>query len=644
MKTLKKIPLALIIVMLIGLVHGLVYLVIIPPWQHYDEPTHFEYAWLIANWNRIPKPGEFDPQMRRDVAQSMIDHEFYQGMDYIPDLNTPGGQVPIGSYSQLGDPPMHYLLASVPVELLKSQSVTTQLYGARLMSITLLLVSIGAIYGMVCELTMPGSPLRWVIPGGVALLPGYVELMSSINNDVAAAAFMSLVLWGIVRLVKRGWHFWTMVWSGAAVGLCLLTKLTVYIAAPLWLFGLILTLLPGRWKALGWVAAGGLGVLLLSPMLGWGDALTWYRTTDQEFETRRVTGEAPLGDSIFALQIEDPNQVAGRVTQLSQLVPLEVFRELRGQPVTIGAWMWADEPVVTYLPILTVFTAERGANQAMQSAEIGIQPAFYAYHAFVPENTTRLQIHLSSADLRPAVQGKVYLDGVVLVQGEYPLDIAPLWENPAAETGSWGGVPVVNAIRNASAEDAGLRVYPWVDQQGSRVIPDKGRLSLLIYSLVDREQAGRYYWVTIKNMHQTFWGKFAWGHVQLEGGAVYQMLTAATLIGLIGCLGVFGYKFPRYQLSALGLLGLGMAGVWAFALVRGAFYIFNINYFIPGARYAYPAIGPTMGVIGYGWWFVTSLIGKWLNLKNGVLVGVLGFAMVMLDFWSIYSIWRYYAG
>ncbi len=644
MKTKKKPSIALIVMLLIGLVHGLIYLILIPPWQHYDEPTHFEYAWLIAHWNRIPQPGEYDPQMRRAVAQSMIDHGFYEGMDYLPDLNIPSGQVPIGSYYQLGDPPLYYLLASIPVELLKSQSVTTQLYGARLVSILLLLVSIGAIYGMVCELTQQGSPLRWVIPGAVALLPGYVELMTALNNDVAAAALMSLVLWGIVRLIKRGWHFWTMVWSGAAAGLCLITKLTVYIAAPLWLFGVFLSLLPGKWKTLGWIGTGVLGVSLLTISVGWGDAQLWYRTTDQEITTRRVTEEATLGNSIFTLQIEEPNQVNGRVTQLSQMVPTEKIRELRGQTVTIGAWMWADEPVVTYLPILTAFMSDREANQAVQSVEIGTQPAFYAYYASVPENTTYLQIHLSSAVLNPAGLGKLYLDEVVLVPGEHLLEVAPIWENAEAETGSWAGVPVTNAVRNASAEDAGPRVFPWVDQLASRVIPDKGRLSLIVYSLVDQGQAGKYYLVTLKNMLQTFWGKFAWGHVQLEGRAVYKILTVATMVGFVSCVGVFGYKFPRYQLSALGILGVGMVVVWGFAIIRGAIYIFNINYFIPGARYAYPVVGSTMGVIGYGWWFLISQIGKLIKLKNGILIGILSFAMILLDFWSIFTIWKFYAG
>jgi hypothetical protein len=640
----KKFPLALIVIMLIGVLHGMIYMFLIPPWQHYDEPTHFEYAWLLANWQRIPQPGEFDPEMRRLVAQSMIDHGFYEGLGYLPDVTAPDGQIPIGGYSQLGDPPLYYLLTAVPVGLLKALPVEAQLYGARLMSLVLLLVSIGAIYGMVCELTVPDSPLRWVIPGGVALLPGYAELMSAINNDVGAAAFMSLLLWGLVRLVKRGWSFWTMVWSGAVMVMCLLTKETVYWAAPLWILGVFLSLLPGKWKLFGWVAVGAMVVTFVAITIGLGDAAIWYRTTDQAENTRLPVKDAPVGEAVFQLQVDDPNQINGRVTQLSQLIPADVIQALRGHPVTVGAWMWADEPLTTYLPVLTAFTAEGGANQGMQTVEIGTAPVFYAFYASVPDTTTQLQIHLSSAGLSTAAKGRIYLDGIVVVVGEHPIDIAPVWDDASAESGAWDGERVVNAVRNASGESAGPRVYPWVDRLGSRVIPYNGRPSLLIYSLVDVERSGGYYRAAIINIMKTFWGKFAWGHVVLEGTATYQILTGATVIGFLGCGAVFGYKFPKYQLSALGLLALAMMGIWGLTLVRGVTLLFNVNYFIPGARYAYPVIGPTMGMIGYGWWSILGFLGKRMRVKAGWLIGVLGLAMLILDIWSVLSVWRYYAG
>jgi len=262
----------------------------------------------------------------------------------------------------------------------------------------------------------------------------------------------------------------------------------------------------------------------------------------------------------------------------------------------------------------------------------------------VPETATNLQIHLSSAGLSAEAQGRIYQDGIVLIEGEHPIDIAPIWDDASAESGTWDGERVDNAVRNASAEYAGPRVYPWVDKISSGVIPDHGRPSLVVYSLLDTERAGLYYRATAKNMLQTFWGKFAWGHVLLEGKAIYDILAVATLIGLLGCCAVFGYSFPKYQRSTLGLLGLAMLGVWGFAIVRGVIYLFNLNSFIPGARYAFPVIGPTMGVLGYGWWSIVSSIGKRVRIKAGWLIGGMGVAMLVLDIWGILSVWRYYVG
>src|SRR4030065_802809 len=76
------------VLLLVSLINGLLYLFLVPPWQHYDEPGHFEYAWLIAHWSRLPDPNEYDPVMRRQLASSMIEHGFYDGLGFVPDLTS----------------------------------------------------------------------------------------------------------------------------------------------------------------------------------------------------------------------------------------------------------------------------------------------------------------------------------------------------------------------------------------------------------------------------------------------------------------------------------------------------------------------------------------------------------------------------
>jgi hypothetical protein len=55
----------LLLILIFGaLFHGLIYGFLVPPWQDYDEPNHFEYVWLIANRIRMPRKGDYDQVMR----------------------------------------------------------------------------------------------------------------------------------------------------------------------------------------------------------------------------------------------------------------------------------------------------------------------------------------------------------------------------------------------------------------------------------------------------------------------------------------------------------------------------------------------------------------------------------------------------
>ena len=55
----------------VGLLHGLLYVFLVPPWQHNDEPNHFEYVWLAAHRDGLPVPGDYDVAMSRAVVKSM---------------------------------------------------------------------------------------------------------------------------------------------------------------------------------------------------------------------------------------------------------------------------------------------------------------------------------------------------------------------------------------------------------------------------------------------------------------------------------------------------------------------------------------------------------------------------------------------
>jgi hypothetical protein len=71
-----KVRLGIGIILIIALVQGLIFIFLMPPWQHYDEPNHFEYVWLLANRQMIPSPGDYDSNLSLAVLKSLANNDF----------------------------------------------------------------------------------------------------------------------------------------------------------------------------------------------------------------------------------------------------------------------------------------------------------------------------------------------------------------------------------------------------------------------------------------------------------------------------------------------------------------------------------------------------------------------------------------
>ncbi|MBE3039175.1 MAG: DUF2142 domain-containing protein [Chloroflexi bacterium] len=624
-------------ILLVGLIHGLLYVFLMPPWQHYDEPSHFEYVWLIANRPGLPKPGDYDQDMRRQVAASMLEHGFYGDLDSPPNLNDEA--VYIG-YAQLDDPPFYYLLASLPVRLLHGQSVTVQLYAARLVSLCLYLATILISWGMLGELVAAGHPLRWMVPITLALLPGFTDLMTAVNNDVGAVAAFSLFLWASVRLVRRGSSFFSLVFVFGAASLCYWMKNSVWLALPLLPVVLLFALLRGRWRLLAWalfLATVGIG---LGAVFLWGDAALWYRRTLQTAPTRVVNSLAPLGE--HALQLDLSLQKSNPA--ILQPLPPETVRDLRNAPVTFGAWIWSSQPMRAQMPGLScdcggqlqVFTRE---------IQVGTEPRFYMLTATLPANARYVWVALTPPADMEEVQGTVFYDGLVLVKGERLAHDPPRFEDANGERGVWGEQPFANLLRNSSAEQAGPGVQSWANEIGTKILPawPPSFPSDILVSLLDWKGAGWYYWESGTNMLRTFWAKFGWGHVPLAGSKPYRVLAVVTLLGMAGAGWATWRRRHALPWEVLLLLGLALLGIWVPAILRGIGSLFGWA-FIPSARYAYSVIIPTLLVLNVGWLEILRLLGRWLRMAPKVQIAAYLLFFVALDALSILTITRFYYG
>jgi hypothetical protein len=236
----------------------------------------------------------------------------------------------------------------------------------------------------------------------------------------------------------------------------------------------------------------------------------------------------------------------------------------------------------------------------------------------------------------------VCYDGIVLVPGKQPKEMLPMFHDEDAAEGVWGGEEFTNLLRNGSMEQSWPWVRPWVDALGVRFIPDSGRPSLILYSLLDSPSSGWYYVNTFYRLARTFWAKFAWGHVSLIGHKPYRVLGIFTAVGLAGAVVALWRKRRALPWDSLIFLAIVLSMVWGTTWVRGAIYLFYFP-FIPVARYAYPVIIPTMLVLNFGWLESLTALKHWFRLPQGTEIVVYIVLMLALDIISVVSIIKFYS-
>jgi hypothetical protein len=604
----KQDRLMLALALIIAILHGVIYTFLMPPWQHYDEPNHFEYVWMAANLDRAPEPTDYNPKLSRQVLKSMLAHGFFDHLSYKPVIGLPIEKVKIPGYSQLSEPPLYYWLASIPVRLIPDRGVNAQLYATRLISLLFLVITILAGWGVACELVQPGHPLRWMLPMTMAMTPAFVDLMTAVNNDVLAIAVSSVFLLLSVRLIRRG-----LAWLEFA-GLSLLAILTyfvkntamvVLIAYPV---TILFSLLRGRWRKVAWI---GLALSLVGGLafsLRWDDPLAWYRNTSQSDPTRLKSVQAVVGSYVFDVDMSAQSKPRWG-PEVFQNFPLQVGKVLAGQWVTFGYWIWSDQDLHVRSPML-----KTTSKIVSEKIKLTREPAFYAFQVLLPSDTDRIWIYLSpeATESSPA---HIYYDGLVLAEGRRPVNETPQFDQMNGSKGQWGGQPFQNLLRNASAELAGPRLVPWVDNLGSRLLPDRAHPSLLLASLVDVQGSQDLYPLTAGHLFRTFWARFGWGHVPLNGEKSYQILFFITLLGLGGaCLGVFRSR-RRSPWDVIVTLGLVVLPTVLLALTRGGAYLNVAGYYFPPARYLYPVIIPLLLLFACGWLEIFHMIHLvWLKV------------------------------
>jgi 4-amino-4-deoxy-L-arabinose transferase-like glycosyltransferase len=210
-------PLSIVLVIIAAyLVIGALYAVKTPAWQAPDEPAHYNYVRFVALERSLPvlQAGDYD----QGYLERIKSERFPTSM-------------PIDSIRyEFWQPPLYYILAA-PVY------VAT---GGSLVALRLFSVVLGALVILVAFLIVrrlaPRSPALALGTGAlVAFVPQHVAMMAGAQNDSWAELMLALVVWQTVQVTNVKCQISNRKWMvvGVLVGLALLSKGTIYIAAPL---------------------------------------------------------------------------------------------------------------------------------------------------------------------------------------------------------------------------------------------------------------------------------------------------------------------------------------------------------------------------------------------------------------------------
>ncbi len=214
-------PWVLPAVLCVGLAHGLLYSLLIPPWQGPDELSHFSYAALLDRYNlddrvvqRLDWQGkDRDGALIDAIARSMNSHDFTRYVGNSPNPGAPITPDTKSVYAELRQPATYYWLCAVTLKAARHIGLNTDPYTdpdaalrlMRLVSVILSLPIVGLAWLAGRLLAAPQSLRAWLpllLPLTVTLLPMHAFVDSIANNDVLSELAVSALTVTLIALLR----------------------------------------------------------------------------------------------------------------------------------------------------------------------------------------------------------------------------------------------------------------------------------------------------------------------------------------------------------------------------------------------------------------------------------------------------------
>jgi hypothetical protein len=336
------------------LVAALCYVTLTPLWQAPDEPAHYNYVRYLATTAELPvlQAGDYPAQY----------------LEQIKAAHFPPGQTIAPIRYESHQPPLYYAVASPLYQVTRASSLATQVMALRLLSLGLGLVATWLTYLLGLVLWSRSKAMAAALAGIAALVPMHTALTAAINNDTLAEVLVIATALQSALLLRRSHTALPtsraprerpqhrtltasrLAFLGLLVGMCLLAKMTAFLALGL-AAGVIALVC---WRLRPDRATAGRGLLAFAaPVLAL--ELPWLLRNMATYGLADPLGQA-RHDSIVAGQLRTGERLAqvGLPAMLREGAET-TFRSFWG----IFGWMGVpmDERIYLGLALLTALAA-----------------------------------------------------------------------------------------------------------------------------------------------------------------------------------------------------------------------------------------------------------------------------------------------
>ena len=242
-----RVPLPLAALLAVLLMVGVAWALVVPPGQVPDEPNHIQYTQAIAERFELPGDG---PNVYSDEQGVGLGYALDGTLPGIVDKKPPwtrdayerwqsfAGLFPDdygangGGYIWQGDnPPLYYAYEAATYQVIGGDFFD-RLYGMRIFSALLLLVTATGAWLLAGELFGRNRLLQLVTASVVGLQPMVAFISSGVNPDAGLFAFWSIALWLGARVIKRGLTVGGGIALGLVVGFAFTEKSTSIALVP----------------------------------------------------------------------------------------------------------------------------------------------------------------------------------------------------------------------------------------------------------------------------------------------------------------------------------------------------------------------------------------------------------------------------